>query len=474
MSSAGISFGGLASGLDTRAIIAALVAVERRPITQLEAKKTSLTAQKGLFGDLDGLLDKLATASRALKTTSEFLKMKVASDDEEILTATATSAAAAGTHTIEVEQLASAKVHSSTGSASATAGFGAFGTLQLDVGGETRLISVNNPTLDSIAQAINAEGIDVRAEVVDTGNTVNGGANRYQLVIRSTETGADGAFTLSYDDGDVAFQNLIADINANQRAPGQDAMIRVNGSTIGNGTTPGNGILIQRSTNSISGAIAGVTIDLKAVPSPNKRITITVSTDAEETSKKVQEFVDAYNAVVDFVGEQNALDADGKAKNPLFGDVTLRSLRSSLRSVVGGSVSTTGNTAYQMLAQIGITSDRQGKLTFAQSKLEEALTDDDDAVARVFTDGTNGIAGRLDAAIDVYTDSIDGLIKARNEGFDRMVKQTQSRIDSAERRLVKFEEALERKYANLETLLGRLQGQGSAVGNITSFSQTRR
>ena len=55
MSTAGISFGGLASGLDTQAIISALVAVERRPILQLEQKESSLKKQKSLFGDLDGL-----------------------------------------------------------------------------------------------------------------------------------------------------------------------------------------------------------------------------------------------------------------------------------------------------------------------------------------------------------------------------------------------------------------------------------
>ena len=43
MSSAGISFGGLASGLDTKAIISALVAIEERPIRALETKKTGYT-----------------------------------------------------------------------------------------------------------------------------------------------------------------------------------------------------------------------------------------------------------------------------------------------------------------------------------------------------------------------------------------------------------------------------------------------
>ncbi|HEX5053336.1 MAG TPA: flagellar filament capping protein FliD [Planctomycetota bacterium] len=459
MSSAGISFGGLASGLDTKAIISALVAIEQRPITALETKKTSLGKQKSLFGDLKGLLEKLTTAAKAIQGTTNFLSYKAASDDENVLTASASNSAVPGTYTVRVLDLAKAQVNSSSGSASPTASLGVSGELQLDVGGVGHPISVANPTLESIAAAINAEndtlGFGVRAEVVDTGNLASGGANRYQLVVRSTTTGSTGGFSLTATEGDPAFANLIDDVNTNVRTIGSDARIELNG-----------GITVYRSSNSIGDVIPGVTIDLKSVPVPPKDITITVGTDTEATSKKVTEFVDAYNKVVDFFATQNALDADGKAKGPLFGDVTLRSIRSNVRSIVGGSVAGTGNQAYQLFAQIGITSDRDGKLTFNQSKFEEALADDEHAVAAVFTDPTGGIAGRLVTQLDLYTDSVDGLIKTRSDGYDRQVKQTQDRIDQSQRRLEAYQKQLEAKYANLESLLSKLQSQGSSLSSF--------
>ncbi|MFN9706266.1 MAG: flagellar cap protein FliD N-terminal domain-containing protein, partial [Planctomycetota bacterium] len=178
MSNAGISFGGLASGLDTKSIIQALVAIERRPIAALEQKKTSLGKQKSLFGDLRGLLGKLETAAKALKTTSDFLVRKASSDKEEIVTASAGSAASAGTYNLRVVSLAKAQVNASSGSASPSASLGAPGTLQLDVGGATHFIAVGGvvngvtepPTLERIAAAINAaddaNATGVRAEVV--------------------------------------------------------------------------------------------------------------------------------------------------------------------------------------------------------------------------------------------------------------------------------------------------------------------
>jgi flagellar hook-associated protein 2 len=465
MSSAGISFGGLASGLDTRAIISALVSIERRPISALETKKSSLGKQKSLYGDLRSLLDKLETAAKALKTTNDFLKMKAVSSDENVVTVEASNTAEPGTYSLRVVELAQAQVNATTGSASPTESLGGPASFFINSGGNQNLITVANPTLNSIADAINQADDDndtgVRAEVVDTGNPANGGANRYQLVVRSTTPGVENGFTIVNDDGSAAFQAVITQLAGNRLSDAQDAELLINGTPGG-----GGGITVYRPTNQVSDLWPGITLDLKSVPSPNKDITITVSTDAEATSKKVQEFVDAYNKVVDFFTEQNALNAEGKAKGPLFGDSTLRSMRSSLRGIVGASVGDTGNSAYQLLAQAGITSDTAGKLTFNSTKFAESLADDEEAVTRLFAGGTNGIANKLIGQIDSYTDSVEGLIKTRSEAFDRQVKDTQTRIDQAERRVTLYQQQLETRYANLESLLTRLQGQGTSLNSL--------
>ena len=457
MSSAGITFGGLASGLDTQAIISALVAVEERPIFQMEKTKKSLGEQKSLFGNLNDLLDKLTDAARSLKTTSNFLQMKATSSNESLLTATASSTATPGTYGVKVHELAKGQVNSAGYSSptDAIANANATVTMQLDVGVNSYFIAANS-NLNDIATAINTEAdaneTGVRAEVVDTG-TGAVAAERYQLVVRSEDPGQENAFTLSYDDGGTGFQDFVTELNTDVIAA-VDSHIEV------------NGLDIYRSTNTIADLFGGITLELQSSDLGAEEVTITVATDGEETSGKVKELVDAYNAVVDFFEAQNALNEEGQAKSPLFGDTTMRSIRSNLRSIVGGSVSTTGNEAYQLLSQIGIKADTNGKLEFNQSAFEEALAADETAVTSLFSDTTNGIAVRLDSQIDLYTDSVDGLIKTRNDGFDRRIKQTTRRIEDAERRLVLYQQQLTTKYANLEQLLSRLQGQGSAIGNI--------
>lgn len=467
MSSAGISFGGLASGLDTKAIISALVSIERRPISALETKKSSLGKQKSLYGDLRGLLDKLETAAKALKNTDDFLTMKAKSDDEDVVTVEASNDAEPGSYSVRVVSLAQAQVNATIGSASPTEDLGSSGSFFLNVGGDQHLITVSSANLNSIAEAINTADDDrdtgVRAEVVDTGNSANGGANRYQLVVRSTTPGVENGFSIVADDGNAAFLSTIDSIANNRLSEAKDAQLLINGTPQGTG-----GITVYRPTNQVDDLFPGITLNLLSVPSPNKDITITVSTDAEATSKKVQEFVDAYNKVVDFFTEQNALTAEGKAKGPLFGDSTLRSMRSSLRGIVGASVGDTGNTAYQLLAQVGVTTDTAGKLTFNSTKFAESLADDEESIANLFAGDTNGIANKLLGQIDSYTDTVEGLIKTRSDAFDRQVKDAQTRIDQAERRVTLYQQQLETKYANLESLLTRLQGQGTSLNSLNS------
>ncbi|NRA95462.1 MAG: flagellar cap protein FliD, partial [Planctomycetes bacterium] len=63
-----ITFGGLATGLDTRAIIDALLSVEQIPIIRLQNKKTVLSRQDDIYSQIDSRLDDLRTLLESLDT----------------------------------------------------------------------------------------------------------------------------------------------------------------------------------------------------------------------------------------------------------------------------------------------------------------------------------------------------------------------------------------------------------------------
>ncbi len=454
MSSSGISFGGLASGLDTQGIIAALMAVERRPITALEQKKTSFQKQKDLFGKFEELLGKLKTSADVLRKAERFLDFKASVDVDKHLTATAGQGSTPGSYDIAVNRLAKAETSTSLGKADrSTTTFGA-GNLKITVGGDDWMVGVDNTnnTLDGIAAAINATpGLKdkVHATVLDTGS----GTTPYKLVITGRVTGAENSITIAADDADPTLTALAAELNANQTQAATDAELTINNVTI------------TRASNVISDAIAGVTLTLKGADAA-ATTKLTVATDVTKTAEKVKAFVDAYNAVVDFVEEQNKTDAKGLATNPLFGDSTLNLVRSQLRGIVGGSVDT-GDAAVALLAQIGITSDTKGKLTFNQAKFEEPLNTTEQSVKALFS-GAAGIATRVHETVDKHVDPVEGLLKTRKTGFDAKIKQATDQITRAEARLVTHEAALVRKFSALEQTLSRLQSQGGALGAIAS------
>ena len=454
MSSAGINFSGLASGIDTKSVIEALLAVERKPLAALQTKRTSYEKQKTLFGDFESKLGKLKTAADALKTAGKFLEFKATPEKEDYFTATASSGATSGSYDIRVLDLAKAKVATSAGQADkGTSTYGS-GTLYITVGSTTKQITFDgSETLQDVAARINEVGTSsgagelVQATVLDTGN----GTNRYQLVLTAKTSGLDGAFTLNTTELDTGLKTLFDGFTTSTTA--SDAHITI------------DGVDVYRSKNQIDDAIAGVTLNLKAKSPGAVDTKLTITTDTTAVAKKVKDLVDAYNDVVAFVKGQNEQDSKGNAKNPLFGDSTLSTIRGSLRTVVGTTFDT-GNPSYSMLAQMGVTSDRDGKLTFDETKFSAAVVKGETAVRSLFSDTTKGIANALSSRIESYTSSVDGIILARKQGFDRLVKNVDDQIAQGERRLGNYELQLKNKFSAMESMLSRLQSQGSALGSI--------
>ncbi|MCA9474342.1 MAG: flagellar filament capping protein FliD, partial [Nitrospira sp.] len=75
------------------------------------------------------------------------------------------------------------------------------------------------------------------------------------------------------------------------------------------------------------------------------------------------------------------------------------------------------------------------------------------------TTGTNGIAELLIDAVDNLNDVETGAFTLRQEGLNSAIANFSSQIDRKETQLVKFEELLRIKFANLDGLLASLQSQ---------------
>lgn len=193
--------GGLASGLDTQAIIDAILLAERRPATLLETRVAQRTGQVSAIKGLSALLVSLDIETERLSAPAAFDAFTVASTDEDVATGTASASSALGSYTLTVNALAQAQALVSQGYAAATDSVGA-GTVSIQVGSEpatTVTVGAADATLQGLRDAINAADAGVTASVVNTGS----GATPYRLILASKTTGAANqiAFTANLSGG---------------------------------------------------------------------------------------------------------------------------------------------------------------------------------------------------------------------------------------------------------------------------------
>src|SRR4051812_29547764 len=96
---------GLVSGLDTTSVINQLMALERAPVTQMQARQARFDSIAKAWDDIAAKVTTLRSAAEALDTASEAALFKATSGDTSVLSATAAKGATTGPVTLSVESL---------------------------------------------------------------------------------------------------------------------------------------------------------------------------------------------------------------------------------------------------------------------------------------------------------------------------------------------------------------------------------
>jgi flagellar hook-associated protein 2 len=324
------------------------------------------------------------------------LNTSATSSAKGVLTAASTGTAKGGTYALDVKQLAQGQFLTSEDFASSNGkiGTGASTTVKIDfgtAGGEkgfvnaataskTVTIDSSNNTLDGIAAAFKAAGIDV--------SVVKGDDGQYALSIAGPD-GAANSMRISVS-GDAALKNLLSydpdgTKKLKQTNAALDAILTVDGKEI------------KSASNTVKdSAIAGATLTLVG----KGKSDVTITQDASQISSNLKSFVTAYN------------DLNGKLlklqKGALKSDTALNQTMSQMNLLLktgGGSVSVTA------LAAAGVSQDKDGNLLLDDKKLQAAMSTDSAALAKLFTNDGRGIADLLSAKAASLTSTNSVLTK---------------------------------------------------------------
>ncbi len=464
-----ITFGGLASGIDTRGIVDALLDVEAIPLERLRQRQAEFEEEQGLFRELNSLLSALRDAARGIDNRNSSLTG--ASFDEELLALTATSsdpgvltaevddgAALSGSFDVRVTQLATVSRRVSTAYASETDTVGKKNDdFSIDFGGaETIDIDITkDTTLADLRDAINLDAANngaVRADLLDDG--VGG----IRLILSGTETGTASDLIVTTDLKGVGSDDFL-DASLGQDA--QDANLVV------------LGVPITRSSNEITDAINGLTLRLEGVndlADPTDHVTITLGRDDDEIVSRIEAFVEAYNQVREFAERQALVDAETERAGPLSGDFGLRFADRTVQRVISSGYNTGGT--FQSLGSIGLRFDGSGRLTLDRGKLTAALDEDAADVRALFSgDGTSdGVATAMARSLESLVRSGDGVMASRIKSIDRKVKRLETDILAFETYLERREEDLLRRFSALESLVSGLLADSDF---LSSFGQNK-
>ncbi len=431
---ANISAAGIGSGLDVTTIIGQLMTLEQRPLVALQQKEAGFYAKLSSLGQLRSAVSSYQSAVGALTSSSSLETYTATSADTAKFTATADSSAAKGTYDIEVTNLAVAqKLGSSAFADSDTTKIGNAGDkMTLTVGTDSFSVEIGDKTLSDIAAVIN----DASDNIGVTASVLQEDANNYRLVLSSDASGTANTITLAFEDSGAS---PIADpLSMAQIQAADDASFIVDGT-----------YTITRSSNTVTDAIQGVTLNLLEMST--SAVQLDVVQDTGNITTAVNGFVSAYNTL------QNTLT--GLSSGELSGDSTLRMLQGRIRSILN-SAPTGLSGAYSSLSEIGVEFQKDGTLTLDSADLSSAIKDDRTAVTDLFANDDQGYAFRLNALMDDTLDG-DGLISTRESGINASISTIKDGIERMGTRLEIVESRLRAQFSALDLLVSNMQTTGN-------------
>ncbi|MES2495032.1 MAG: flagellar filament capping protein FliD [Pseudomonadota bacterium] len=362
-----------ASSIDTSSLVDQLATASIANKTKALTDRT--TANTAKISDLASAVSSISTFSSSLSSliSGGSLFTQPTSSNSSILGVSAIAGSRLNglSATIKVEKIATAQSMTASALGSAATAVG-LGTMELTVGDKTKTITITeaNNSLAGLAQAIKDSGLGVTASIVtdSTGARLvmkgsTGEANGFTFKMTSGTAGELDRF--AYDPDNYDPQNITG-LKLQQSA--QDAELIV------------DGITVTKSTNSFSDVIPGVKINLLSA-SPGTTVTIGSSEPVDAIKQAVSDFVAAYNEM------KTTLRSMTGSEGSLRSDAGIRALVTKLGTLTSTKLTYATDGSPTTLAEIGVSTNRDGSLSLDSAKLASIMSSNPSAVEAMFNPG---------------------------------------------------------------------------------------
>jgi flagellar hook-associated protein 2 len=427
------SNGGLGSGINVSDVVTGIIQADSAPLTLMEDQETTLDNQSSALSAINSDLTNLQSSVNALNDFSgAFSSLAVTSSDSSVLTATTGSGATSGTHTVVVSNLASNSTYYTSEFSSSSATLPTTGSFDLQVGSISAVTipvdsTDNTNTLAGLASYINNLNMGVAANVITD-------ANGARLALVSNTSGTPGDLTISNDSSGLGLTEVTGS--------GQNASLTV------------DGIPISSSSNTVTGVIPGVTLNLVSAPQGND-VTLSVSPDTTQTTTAINNFVTDYNQLVQDINNQFTYNTSTGSAGALLGDSSLEMVQQTILQDAAYSIS--GNSGITSLASLGISMNDDGTLTVDSGSLSNALSSNFAAVQSFFQSTTpTGFAANFANDLNSLTNPATGLLNAESNGIAQEVSDLKGQISDFQANLKQQQQELTDQYSTINATLEEL------------------
>ena len=501
-------------------------------ISQQEAEKEKLSAFQDLQSRLQtfkSVVNTINTESRFLASQGEFANNDPSSNNT-VVDITTTSSASSGTFSLTVNQLARETKIISQGYATTTSEI-TTGRVEIFDGTKTTFIDIDssNNTVDGLRLAINNSGANVSASFLNDGDE----NNPIRLLISGTKTGEDNAVTISHNFGGIGGEEIVA-TGFTETQSAQNAELIVDGVAVSKNSNLVNDVISGATLSLQSTGEGSITLSTNIVAITdkvadfvdgynelmqflNEELEVDVSNNVTGTLfgnftvQNLQQTLRSTitNVIPGITGDYQFLSQIGITTN---NDGTISLDRSTLSNAIATDArnvsqlfSSRGTTTNSGVAFVGFTKETQAgtydlRVQGGVPQLSESGANDytnasgggNFYAGAVGTDAeglnfrvssladadlgsitlTIGVAEILNRTVNTLVDtSLNGPLSSEIDTVEDTIDNLEDTIIEQEERLILFEEDLQRKFTNLEIVVGRLNSQKDTFSQALSGIQ---
>jgi len=330
------------------------------------------------------------------------------------------------------------------------------GSFELQVGSNTPVtIPVTGAngtyTLNGLASYINQQNLGVSASVVtdSSGSRLalipkNSGAAGVLTISNDTTGGGNGmGFTSVYNPSSPPSGN---GMGFTQAVGGSDAALSV------------DGIPVDSATNTVQGAIPGVTLTLSGLTNStgtDNPVTLQISPNLTPIATDINNFVSSWNTLIQAINTGIQFNSSTSTAGTLTGDTSVDLLQQQLLSAV--SYGMPGNSGIVNLQSMGIQMQDDGTLSVDSTTLNDALQNNFSAVQNLFqSTAPAGVGQTLQIALTSLTNSVAGPLAVDMNGISDEVTDLNSQISDFQLQLQNTQTQLLAEYNTINTTLEQL------------------